>query len=148
MLKYLIYLLPVLCGVTITTQASVNSQLRHTIHNPIAAAFISFVVGTIILFFAVVAYRHGFPSISELKEVSWHQYTGGLLGAFFVTVIIFTLPKIGSANMFILIIAGQLITSLLYDHFGILGAPIQSVNWKKIAGVVMVIVGVYIANKK
>jgi transporter family-2 protein len=148
MLKYLFYLLPVLCGVTITTQASVNSQLRASIQNPIAAAFISFATGTVILFFAVLAYRQGFPSVSELKQVSWHQYAGGLLGAFFVTVIIFTLPKIGSANMFILIIAGQLITSLLYDHFGVLGAQVQEINWKKIVGVAMVIAGAYIANKK
>ena len=98
MLKYLFYLLPVLCGVTITTQASVNSQLRASIQNPIAAAFISFATGTVILFFAVLAYRQGFPAVSELKQVSWHQYMGGLLGAFFVTVIIFALPKIGSAN--------------------------------------------------
>ncbi|MFM7021455.1 MAG: DMT family transporter [Flavobacteriales bacterium] len=147
-MKYLFYLLPVLCGFTITTQASVNSQLRASINNPWAAAFISFAVGTIVLFFAVLAARQGFPSFSQLRTLQWQEFMGGILGAFFVSAIIFTLPKIGSANMFVLIIAGQLITSLVYDHFGVMGIVQQSISWKKVLGVVLVILGVYIANKK
>ena len=73
---------------------------------------------------------------------------GGVLGAFFVAAIIYTLPQIGSANMFVLIIAGQLITSLAYDHFGVMGTVQQSISWQKIVGVLLVIAGVYIANKK
>ncbi|MCX6182035.1 MAG: DMT family transporter [Bacteroidetes bacterium] len=147
-MKYLFYILPILCGFTITTQASVNSQLRASIQNPFAAAFISFAVGTIVLFFALLIVRQGFPNVSELKTLPWHQYMGGVLGAFFVSAIIYTLPQIGSANMFVLIIAGQLITSLAYDHFGAMGAVQQNITWQKIVGVVLVIAGVYIANKK
>ena len=147
-MKYLFYLLPILCGLAITTQASVNSQLRISIQNPFAAAFISFAVGTVVLFFAVLLARQGFPSVSELKALPLHQYMGGVLGAFFVSAIIYALPQIGSANLFILIIAGQLITSLLYDHFGVMGAVQQNITWQKIVGMLLVIAGVYIANKK
>jgi len=148
MFKYIYYLLPILCGFTITTQASVNSELRHSINNPFAAAFISFAVGTIVLFFAVLLVRQGFPSVATLKTLQWHEYMGGVLGAFFVSAIIYTLPQIGSANMFVLIIAGQLITSLAYDHFGVMGAVQQAITWKKMLGVVLVVIGVYIATRK
>ena len=147
-MKYLFYLLPILCGLAITTQASVNSQLRISIQNPFAAAFISFAVGTVVLFFVLLSVRQGFPSVSELKALPLHQYMGGVLGAFFVSAIIYALPQIGSANLFILIIAGQLITSLLYDHFGVMGAVQQNITWQKIVGMLLVIAGVYIANKK
>ena len=147
-MKYLFYLLPILCGLAITTQASVNSQLRISIQNPFAAAVISFAVGTVVLFFVLLSVRQGFPSVSELKALPLHQYMGGVLGAFFVSAIIYALPQIGSANLFILIIAGQLITSLLYDHFGVMGAVQQNITWQKIVGMLLVIAGVYIANKK
>ena len=87
------------------------------------------------------------PELPEV-EVTRRSVAGGLLGAFFVTVIIFSVPKIGSANVFALVIAGQLFIGLLYDHFGLLGFPQNSINWVKVLGVLLLIVGAYLINKK
>jgi transporter family-2 protein len=77
-----------------------------------------------------------------------YKYTGGLLGAFFVTVIILTVQKIGSANVFALVIAGQLFMALLYDHLGLFGFPQSNISVTKIIGVVLLVVGAYLINKK
>jgi transporter family-2 protein len=147
-MKYLIFILPVLAGVTITTQAGVNSQLRVAVNNPWMAAFISFFVGTVILGFYLVITRQTAPSVAQLRGIELYKYAGGLLGAFFVTVIILTVQKIGSANVFALVIAGQLFMALLYDHLGLFGFPQSNISWIKIVGVLFLVVGAYLINKK
>ncbi len=147
-MKYLFYLLPALAGLTITTQAGVNSQLRFAINNPWVAAFISFLVGTVLLGLIIVFTKQPVPSFAELKAVELYKYSGGLLGAFFVTVIIFSVPRIGSANVFALVIAGQFIVALLYDHLGVFGFPQSNISWVKLLGVVLLVAGAYLVVKK
>jgi transporter family-2 protein len=120
-MKILFYLLPVFAGIAITIQSGVNSQLRTAIQHPLMAAFISFVVGTIALAVLLIFSKDTIPGLSQYADVNWYKYTGGLLGAFVVTVTLVSVSQIGAGNMFVLIVAGQLITAVLMDHFGVLG---------------------------
>ena len=147
-MKYIFFILPALAGLTITTQAGVNSQLKVAVNNPWIAAFISFLVGTILLGLYIVATRQPIPSLTQLRGIELYKYSGGLLGAFFVTVIIFSVQKIGSANVFALVIAGQLLIAVLYDHYGLFGFKQSNINWAKLLGVGMLIGGAYLINKK
>ena len=147
-MKYIFYILPALAGLTITTQAGVNSQLRFAVNNPWVAAFISFLTGTLFLGLIIVATKQPVPSFSELKSIELYKYTGGLLGAFFVTVIIFSVPRIGSANVFALVIASQLFMALLFDHWGAFGFPPSPVSWVKLSGIVLLIIGAYLVVKR
>ncbi len=137
-----------MAGLTITTQAGVNSQLKVAVDNPWVAAFISFLVGTVFLGLFILATRQPIPTVTQLRGIELYKYSGGLLGAFFVTVIIFSVQRIGSANVFALVIAGQLFMALLYDHFGLFGFKQADINWVKILGVLLLIVGAYLINKK
>lgn len=147
-MKYIFFILPALAGLTITTQAGVNNQLKVAVNNPWIAAFISFLVGTILLGLYIMATRQPVPSFTQLRSIELYKYSGGLLGAFFVTVIIFSVQKIGSANVFALVIAGQLFIALLYDHFGLFGFRQSDINWVKLLGVAMLIGGACLINKK
>lgn len=147
-MKLLFYLLPFLCGIAIAVQAIVNGQLRSSIGSPLVAAFISFFTGTVALFILIVCTRQPVPSVQTLQQVSWVKWTGGLLGAFFVTAVIVAIQKIPSANLFALIITGQFITALLMDHFGWLGALQTTASPVRIAGVVLLIAGAYLIIKK
>lgn len=147
-MKYLFYILPALAGITITTQAGINSQLRVAINNPWVAAFVSFLVGTVILGLIIIGTKQPIPSFEQIKGIQLYKYSGGLLGAFFVTVVIFTVQRIGSANVFALVIASQFIMALLYDHFGLFGLPQTNISWVKLLGSVMLIAGAYLVIKK
>ena len=147
-MKYLYFILPALAGLTITTQAGVNSELKVAVNNPWVAALISFLVGTTFLALVIILTKQQVPSFTLLKSIELYKYSGGLLGAFFVTVIIFSVQHIGSANVFALVIAGQLFMALLYDHFGLFGFRQSDINWVKILGVCMLIGGAYLINKK
>jgi transporter family-2 protein len=147
-MKILFYLLPILAGVAITVQSGINSQLRTAIQHPVMAAFISFLVGTVALAILLLFSKAAYPSLDQYTTISWYKFTGGLFGVFVVTVTLLSVAEIGAANMFVLLIAGQLITALLMDHFGVLGMRANPINLQKFVGILLLVCGAYIVNKK
>ena len=147
-MKILFYLLPVFAGIAIAIQSGVNSQLRTSIQHPLMAAFISFVMGTIALAVLLIFSKDSIPGLAQYSSVTWYKYTGGLLGAFVVTVTLISVTQIGAGNMFVLIVAGQLVTAVLMDHFGVLGMKPDPINLQKFFGICLLVAGAWMVNKK
>ncbi len=147
-MKLVFYLMPVLAGVAIAIQSGINSQLRAAVQHSLLAAFISFIVGTVALAGLLFFSKEALPSLSGYTAIHWVKYTGGLLGAFVVTVTLISVTQIGAGNMFVLIVAGQLVTAVLMDHFGILGMEPKPVTLQKLAGIALIILGAYLVNRK
>ena len=147
-MKILYYILPFIAGIMITVQSGINSQLRTAIQHPLLAALISFLSGTAALIVLVLLSKQAMPTMQALGSISWYKWTGGLLGAFVVTVTLVSVAQIGATNMFVLIIAGQLITAVIIDHFGMLGLQQSTITLQKTVGVMLLVVGVYLVNKK
>lgn len=147
-MKILFYLLPVFAGIAITIQSGINSQLRIALQHPLLAAFISFVVGTVALGILLIFSKDALPQLSEYSAINWYKYTGGLLGAFVVTVTLLAVTRIGAGNMFVLIVAGQLVTAVLMDHYGVLGLKPNPVSMQKFFGICLLVAGAWLVNKK
>ena len=131
-----------------TMQIGLNTKLRLEIGSPMMASLISFFMGTvslgIVLLINVLYGGEIAPSIKAFSTTKWWMYFGGTLGAFYVFVSILTSPKIGFANMFSLILAGQIFLAVLVDHFGILGNNIHTINPIRIFGIILLMVGAYL----
>jgi len=147
-MKILFYLLPLLAGVAMALQSGINSQLRIAINHPYMAAFVSFFVGTVALLLVLVFTKQPLPSMDAYAGINWYKFTGGLFGVFVVTVTLLSVKEIGVANMFVLVIAGQLITAVCMDHFGVLGLNVSPVSLQKTAGIVLLVAGAWLVNKK
>ncbi|HSB94680.1 MAG TPA: DMT family transporter [Flavitalea sp.] len=147
-MKLLYYILPLLAGIMMTVQSGINSQLRSAIQHPLLAALISFLSGTAALIVLVMLSKQAMPTMQTFSSISWYKWTGGLLGAFIVTVSLVSVARIGAANMFVLIIAGQLLTALIIDHFGMLGLQQSTITLQKTIGVLLLVGGVYLVTKK
>lgn len=147
-MKIIFYLLPVFIGVAMTIQSGINAQLHSGLNHPLLAAFLSFVGGLLLLGVLLLIVRQPLPAASSFGNLRWYNYTGGFLGAFVVYAVIISVYKVGASNMFILIVAGQLITAVLMDHFSILGLKENPVTTQKILGILLVVAGAYLVNKK
>jgi len=147
-MKFLFYLLPVLAGVAMSVQSGINSQLRVAIQHPLLAAFLSFAGGTLALGILLFFSKQAFPALSVYSQIEWYKLTGGLLGAFVVFIVLLSVQEIGAANMFVLIVAGQLLTALLMDHYGLLGMKYNAITLQKTIGILLVVAGAYLVNKK
>ena len=130
-------------GVALSVQAAVNGQLAVAMGgNTLAAAFYSFLTGTIVLTIIAVLNGNLMIALSVLPKQSWEYLIGGLLGAAAISGTILLAPRIGLANLLALVIAGQLLSSLAIDHFGILGVAVRPVSGIKTIGALVMIAGV------
>ena len=134
-------------GAILPLQAAINSRLSRAIGSPVYAAFVSFAVGTIALFLYLIATKQFNVQALQPRQNPWWAWTGGLLGTFFVAGIVILLPKLGVVLAFSLVIAGQMIASMLFDQFGWLGVAVREISLGKIAGVVLLIAGVVMIRR-
>ena len=134
----------ILAGISVPTQAGINAQLGLWTKSPVLASTISFAVGTLTLVIYSLATRIPLPMLALAGSHPWWIWFGGVLGAFFVTATIILVPKLGATTMVTTVLAGQMVASLLLDHFGLLGYPLHPVSLGRIAGVLLVCVGVWL----
>ncbi|MGB7069708.1 MAG: DMT family transporter [Pyrinomonadaceae bacterium] len=144
----LLYLLiAVVAGAFMPTQAAINNRMAGVVGGPAAAAFISFLVGTVALFGYLLLSGLPINSLLSAKEAPAIAWTGGLLGAFFVAATVALIPRLGVAMTFSLIVAGQMAVTLVIDHFGLLGVPEKAISIPRIAGIVLITTGVVLIRK-
>ncbi len=106
-------------GAAVSMQFGVNSQLRGVAGGPVAAAAISFIVGTIALVALTLLLNGGRPSFGDVADAPWWVWTGGLLGSFYVFASVILTPRLGAAATVALILTGQVLASIVTDHFGL-----------------------------
>lgn len=135
-----------IAGMALPTQFSINAQLRTLVGSPILASTISFIVGSIALLI-LSFFSQGTKFNKVWIEAPWWIWTGGLLGAFYVVATIILIPRIGAASTVAFILTGQILASVLIDHFGLLGVQIQPVTLYKLIGVSFIIIGVILVQK-
>lgn len=142
MVELALLLIVLVAGMAAPLQAGLNGKMGRALGDPYYAALISFAVGTAGLLCYAAAARIEFLSIKNASSLHWTVWLAGLLGAFYVSVIIILMPRLGSTLTFSLIVAGQLVMALVLDHFGLMGMAVQPVTWARLLGVALVIAGV------
>jgi len=137
----LLCLLAFAAGVVLVVQVGVNATLRGGLGSPVVAALVSFVVGSVALAALALSMR-GWPSRGQFAAPPAWAWAGGVLGAYYVVATIIVGPRLGAAALLALVILGQLLSSLLVDHFGWLGFPQHPLSLARIAGAALLFAGV------
>jgi transporter family-2 protein len=132
------FLLMLAAGVGIGIQPLINSSLAARA-GAVESSFISFVVGAAVLAAAAAAFGHG--SIKSAATAPWWQFAGGFLGAFYIFSVIIAIPRIGALAAASAIIATQLITSAIIDHFGLFGIRQIPMDAWRVGGTVLLLIG-------
>lgn len=126
-------------GMAVALQPSINGRLAQRI-GAVESSCISFAVGTLILF-TIVLLGGRIGNLRGIAQAGWWEFSGGLLGAVFVTLTIVIVPRIGTASAMAATIAAQLITGLLLDQFGFLGFRTIAMDGKRALGVALLLIG-------
>lgn len=131
----------VMGGILFALQSPINARLGNAMGGPLTGAFLSFLTGTVVLS-AVLLLQRKPILVSNITQTPWWMWMGGTLGAFMVFAAAYSVERLGSAAMLALIIAGQIIASLVIDHYGILVHNPVPVSPIRIAGAVLLLAGV------
>ncbi len=81
------------------------------------------------------------PGIRQLASAPWWLWTGGLMGANYIVITILLAPRLGASTMLAFIMGGQILVSLLLDHFGLIGYPAHPVTVWRLGGAALLLAG-------
>ena len=135
-----------LTGIGIPILAALNGGLGGRLGSPMAASMILF--GLAFLIATTGALVTG--SVGQIRftnDIPFHFYFGGLFVAFYVISVTFIAPKFGVGNAIFFVLVGQLISAAVIDHFALFGSIRFPVDAKRVAGIALMVAGVYLARR-
>ncbi|MGN6411030.1 MAG: DMT family transporter [Nitrobacter sp.] len=141
-LQIVSFLIVVAAGVSVAFQQILNANLRTELGSPWWAGFVSYLIGMIVMLVVAMLAPGPRPSLSAISGSSWISWTGGFFGAVFIGIAIIMVPRLGAATVLALIVVGQMVGSIAFDHFGLLGLPQQPANLARLLGAGMLVLGV------
>ena len=135
-------LLALSVGALFPLQSGANALLGRGIGGPVAATLVSFVSGLIVLLcFNALLFRQ-WPSLRDLaSQPPSLLWIGGTIGAIFLSANVFMAPRLGSAATLGFVMAGQLVSALAIDRFGLFAFPVRDLTAGRIGGVALVVIG-------
>jgi transporter family-2 protein len=140
----------VMAGGFIALQAPINATLGRAVGSPLAAASISFAVGTAALVAITLLLSGsfgGYGGLGGVRGLSLVYLTGGLLGAVYVTTALITVRFLGAGAVTAATVTGQLATSLLIDRLGVLGLESRPLSLQRVAGVLLLALGTFLVAR-
>jgi len=81
-----------------------------------------------------------------MRGLEWYYFLGGLAGALIVFTVAFSGPRIGIATTSAVLIAGQMVGAILWDHMGLLTQAKDPIDALKVVGVLLIVGGVVLVR--
>lgn len=106
------------------------------------SVFITYFSGGALIGLIMLLQRGG--NLSAGAAVPWYAYTSGALGLVIVGALAYCTPRIGLVAAFTISVSAQFAMGALVDHFGWLGAAVRPLNASRLAGMAVVLVGVWL----
>ena len=140
-------LLAIAAGVSIVVQQVLNSNLRTALNSAAWSGFMSYFVGVVCMALLALALRDPVPAVGVAARIPWWAWSGGLFGAIFIGLAILLVPQLGAATFIALLVTGQMLASVAFDHFGWLGLAQRPVDAPRLIGVALLIGGVVLIRR-
>lgn len=138
---WIMALLTFVAGILNVVQTGSNAELNRTIGQPLACGFI--IAGAnCVLYFALAPF-FGFqaPQPKALLQVPWWAWLGGFCGAGSILCTILFARPLGSGVFTGLVVTASIITSVILDHYGVIGFVERPLTMWRTIGCVAMLVG-------
>jgi transporter family-2 protein len=135
-------LLAAFAGAVVPFQSAINSNLARGLGHPLWATLASLLVSVLVLLPVILALRLPLPSLGFISKAPLWMWAGGAFGVCFVALAVMLLPKLGASGFVALALAGQVIASMVLDHFGLFGLVEKQLTASRVLGALLLIGGV------
>ena len=142
----LLPLVALVAGAAVPFQAGSNAALGRLLGHPLWAALISLSVSVLMVLPALWLMRAPLPQLGALAQAPGWAWCGGVAGGGYITAALILTPKLGAAGFIVCVIAGQVLSSLAIDQWGLMGLPERPVNLARLLGVGLIVVGMLVVQ--
>jgi transporter family-2 protein len=135
-----LYGIALLAGLASAVEPGQNAALAKSLARPLLAGVVSLAVsiGAIVVIMLVTG-RYGLPGMDRLAQVPWWAWLGGLMSAVLAAAQLYLSKEIGAATFLGLIVTAGVVTSILLDHFGLVGFKVHPAGlWRLLGGALMI----------
>lgn len=147
MSRILALLVGALSGLLMALQGAMDAGAAKTI-GLWEATLVVQVLGTVVAVAALFVARGGLGGLPHLGDAPWYLYLGGPLGVAIVFTVMVAVRRVGMVNATTAIVATQLLTAAVVDHFGFFSAEPIAFRWFKLIGVLLIVIGARILLAK
>lgn len=145
--RLLLFLLVALGGAGLAVQSTWNARLRLATGSPVLTTIVSLTVSLLALLLVWASGTTERGSLPTLNSVPAWAWLGGVFAAYYLVSSLVAIPKIGVASVFSLIIAGQVIMSLILDATGAFGVNQISLSSSRLLGTLLLLAGTILIQK-
>ena len=138
-------IIALLSGLAMTFQGTINAALKDRIGVAPMSAVVHF-LGLVVSLGAMVA--TGLPKVADFKDLPFYSYLGGLLNVVIIGGVAWSIAKTGATTGTSAILFGQLVTAVVLDHFGLFTLEKVPFSWLRLAGVLLMLVGMRLTIQK
>jgi transporter family-2 protein len=146
-LELVLVFLALLVGAGLPVQAGVNAAMARHAGRPEWAALVNFGVGLVGLAAWLLATRAALPPSGALAKAPLWAWSGGLLGAFYVSAVVFLVPRLGVATTLGLTVAGQMVAALVLDQAGAMGLATRPITGARVLGAALLVAAVILIRR-
>lgn len=139
-----LFLLAIIGGAAVTLQGQFMGLMDQGLGTR-ESVFITYASGGLLACVALLAARGG--NLAAWREVPRYALSAGVLGLLIVGTIGYTVPRLGLSTAFTVMVASQFIVAALLDHYGLLGATLRPMELSRLAGVGVLILGVWLITR-
>lgn len=139
------FLFAIAAGLCVAVQSPSNAMLARATGSVWFASLISF-TGGLTLLLAIWALFDRTPLAAVRQAPPW-AWIGGLYGVVFVAAVAYATPRLGLAVTLTVTLAAQLTMAVVLDHFGLLGLKQEPVTLTRLAGLALVVAGVFLVRR-
>ena len=140
-------LLALAAGASGVIQQVLNANLRSALNSAVWSGFVSYFIGVLCMAALALVLQEPIPLLSVTTRIPWWAWSGGLFGAIFIGLAIILVPQLGAATFIALLVTGQMLASVAFDHFGLFGLAQRSVDLPRVIGVILLIGGVVLIRR-
>jgi transporter family-2 protein len=144
---WLLALFALVVGALIPIQAATNAAMSKALGGISYASLMLFGVSFLVVVAWILINRVAVPPVAMFQSAPVYGWLGGFIVATYVLAITFLAPRLGVGNAICFIVTGQIFAAVLIDQFGWFGAPVQALTWTRVAGVVLMVAGLFLAKR-
>ena len=142
----LFFLAAIAAGVANPFQSGTNAQLNKQLQNPLWATIFVYTAGLALLLLIQLFARQAFPE-ARLAVPPWWAWLGAPVSLVSTFIALTIAEKLGSGVFTGITVTASIATSVVLDHFGLIGFKQHPASPARIAGACLMVAGVWLVSR-
>lgn len=140
------FLIAILSGALMSVQGVFNTQVTKTAGVWVSNGWVQLSAFAVCLIAWIVTGRDSVTALVKVEPK--YLLLGGVIGAGITWTVIKSMEQLGPAKAALLIVIAQLIIAYVIELFGMFGVEKAPLEWRKVIGMVIALIGVAIFQWK